>query len=606
MIELKKDLFFLSIEHGRVEYAEALRKVLDGKDFSGIVVDLPDALADDFSECVSHLPEVWGLNFCVNEEQEFWLPADPCDVLTEAQRQCDQRRIPLHWLGNSQFQYPRSSSWGLDAHLLSQISEESYFKASLPLLEKEIEFELHLNNNWIPFFDEVMSLAKKGKPLLVLSSNLCGVLFYDWLKNNRASLETEKPQDLRIHRLQKGPLHPEHLYFALGELPAYTAHYEKSRHDIFGETPKREDLIKKLFVETRSDFLTKEEALNEVPLAKMQTALRYSGKLCRYEGNLVPSLIDMIEAAKGVIGDRFALRLIEAAKLYPYFDIEKQDEWISVGVDYLRFPGESSKKTIHLFRDPKVAWRTISLKEQPTKNQKDSFKKQWKPHQLCSHVPEDLQIEKFNKKVREVAFSKKDEDDYKSEPFTSSLLDGLDVRNTLRNWHEGKVYVREEPKVKKKADTVVLVFDSEHDEKYPNQMVWFAEHNDESTLSFYGTEPEEGMVGPGIAKATYGGLSLLFPPRPVIDPFIERKATEGFNLAEKLVWGAAQSSMESNLIYCSSKAPTSRLKNLAGLYGKTLHWVSFSVFGQETLEKLRIFHLLNGKEVRGWAGRFIN
>ena len=40
---------------------------------------------------------------------------------------------------------------------------------------------------------------------------------------------------------------------------------------------------------------------------------------------------------------------------------------------------------------------------------------------------------------------------------------------------------------------------------------WYAEHGEESTLTFYATDPLADLVGPGIARSYYGGLSLLFP-----------------------------------------------------------------------------------------------
>jgi len=31
----------------------------------------------------------------------------------------------------------------------------------------------------------------------------------------------------------------------------------------------------------------------------------------------------------------------------------------------------------------------------------------------------------------------------RTEPFTTSILDGIDLRETIRNWHEAKIYVRQ-------------------------------------------------------------------------------------------------------------------------------------------------------------------
>ena len=40
----------------------------------------------------------------------------------------------------------------------------------------------------------------------------------------------------------------------------------------------------------------------------------------------------------------------------------------------------------------------------------------------------------------------------RTEKFTTSLKDGLDIRETLRNWHTGSLYVKEIPPSKGSLD----------------------------------------------------------------------------------------------------------------------------------------------------------
>ena len=62
---------------------------------------------------------------------------------------------------------------------------------------------------------------------------------------------------------------------------------------------------------------------------------------------------------------------------------------------------------------------------------------------MCSHVPEDERIEKFNDHVRNKALTLLREDLTVSEKFTVSMLDGLDVRETLSKWYTGDLYVKQ-------------------------------------------------------------------------------------------------------------------------------------------------------------------
>src|SRR5208337_2268634 len=125
---------------------------------------------------------------------------------------------------------------------------------------------------------------------------------------------------------------------------------------------------------------------------------------------------------------------------------------------------------------------------------------------------EDGTIERFNSHVRSKSLKVLVEELARTEKFTSSVKDGIDIRETLRNWHTGTIYVKEVPPARGRMDTVVIIFDAAHDEKYPHHTTWYAEHGEESTLTFYATDPFEDLIGPGIARCRYGGLSLLFPP----------------------------------------------------------------------------------------------
>ena len=106
----------------------------------------------------------------------------------------------------------------------------------------------------------------------------------------------------------------------------------------------------------------------------------------------------------------------------------------------------------------------------------------------------------------------------KTEKFTTSLKDGLDIRDTLRNWHTGDLYVKVLPPSRGNLDAVVMLFDSPVDPRdYSWRTTWFAEHQNESTLAFFATNFQEELIGPGIGLATYGGALFLFPPVSIPD-----------------------------------------------------------------------------------------
>src|SRR5690606_7465497 len=100
-----------------------------------------------------------------------------------------------------------------------------------------------------------------------------------------------------------------------------------------------------------------------------------------------------------------------------------------------------------------LQWRTISIKPDPSLERKKKYRFTWNPFGMCSHIPEDVRIERFNAYIRKKSLKIMVEDFIKNEKFSSSVKDGIDIRETLRNWHTGDIYVKEIPPSRGKIDT---------------------------------------------------------------------------------------------------------------------------------------------------------
>jgi len=59
------------------------------------------------------------------------------------------------------------------------------------------------------------------------------------------------------------------------------------------------------------------------------------------------------------------------------------------------------------------------------------------------------------------------------------------------------------------------------------------------------------------------------------------------------------------IAYIAARPPADRIKRLAHLYGKKVVYLPIGQFSPSTLKKLRIFHILDGRHVRAWAGEYI-
>ncbi len=253
-----------------------------------------------------------------------------------------------------------------------------------------------------------------------------------------------------------------------------------------------------------------------------------------------------------------------------------------------------------------LSWRTCELRPKPQKSDQARWRQRWNPFGMCSYPPEDDRIESFHRHVRDQAKAILGADLARTEKFTTSVRDGIDIRETLRNWHTGELYVKVVPPGRGSIEVVVFLFDLPADpEVYTNRTTWYAEHLEESTLAFYATDPMKNLVGPGIAQAEYGGALFIFPPRPIPDIWTDRRLDFVETLEERLLAAAFLHSKDRHVAVVSPKIPPGSWRRLARRFGRKIVHVPLKRFGGQMLERLRTFHVLNGKQVRSYAADYI-
>jgi hypothetical protein len=142
------------------------------------------------------------------------------------------------------------------------------------------------------------------------------------------------------------------------------------------------------------------------------------------------------------------------------------------------------------------------------------------------------------------------------EKFTTSVQDGIDIRETLRNWHTGDLYVKVFPPNRGSIDGVVMLFDSPADPRdYPYRITWHHEHEEESTLAFFATDWRKNVIGPGVAQATYGGCMMIFPPMHIADIWHEPFFDKADTMEERLLMACCFHSREKHVALMSAAPP---------------------------------------------------
>lgn len=609
-MKLADNVELIAILNGKNSFAHYVREICAERKFDCIAIDLPPFLQEEVSQAVDELPQISAVTTYnrLNRDEDFlyYIPIDPCDGYIEAIRQAKQRRTPLYFVGNDELEEPELLPPLPDSYALNKLGYEEYtILVSSVLASSPEEDDEYRENSAQIVVNTINQLSEQFSNILVITHYRAYLSVINTYRKD--SKEVYTPSALPIYETKTFFINPDHLYFALGELPFITGRVEKERHEIFTEPVDIVDTIKDLFRDTRdSMYDNKDDALHLSPV-RLQAALQFLRNLTVLDCMFIPNIFDIIIAAKGIGGNAFGVKVLKNVRYYPYLPFENSEQLLSIGINQVQLPNEPSPfESVNLFQNSHVEWRKIPLKPDSSELQKKKYRYQWNPSGFCSHLPEDHRIESFNTTVRHRSLSMLTEDHFRSEKFQTSVKDGIDLRETIRNWHTGNIYVKEiPPPPKGNVDTVVIIFDEDHDERYTQQTTWYAEHDEESTLTFYGTDPFSNLIGPGVGKCVYGGLSLLFPPRNIPCAFQLTKNLGFSKLSHRLLFGALLHSKEKYIAYVSAKKPDLKAKSMAAQRHKKLIWVPLSSFSSETMRKLRVFHVLNGHHVRSWATKFI-
>jgi hypothetical protein len=591
--------------HGSLSFSRQVRECCLAQSYDCIAVDLPEPFGPYLSEAIDDLPIISAI---IAREQNntgpaYYVPVDPCDAAIEAVRQARQNHKPFFCIGPPDIHTQSPLPPLPDDYAIAKIGFNAFASLCLRVVGDPSPGS-GANNDCQYIAYSLHRLRQRFNRILafVHMRHFSGTIRHFLREKTHNLLFPDMPR----YSILRECINPDHLYFVLGELPFITGKCEKNRYEAFSFAVDPLACIKDLFRETRDHYNEGPEEVLELSPARIQRGLQFLRNLTLNDSRLIPELIDIVIAAKGIGGNSYAVHILSCARYYPFLPPDPNTPLLSVGIDKIMLPGESAAlDAINCLRDFAVSWKSLSIKPEPTIRRKKKYRFSWDPNGMCSHTPEDVRIENFNSNLREKAALRACEDRLSSEKFTVSMRDGLDIRETLMNWQSGDLYVKNVPMERGRIDTVVIIFDADHDERYPHQATWYAEHNEESTLSFYSTDPFETMIGPGIARSYYGGLSLLFPPRSIPNIFEMELDGPPMTHAERLTFGALLFSDERLVGFLSKKRPTPSLVKIASRFKKRLVWLPLSSYSAETLKRLRTFHVLNGKEVRSWATRFI-
>lgn len=622
VLSLGDRITMLPVIHGSGDFAiEVRRRVLAGA-FDCLAVPLPRSFQAQVEAAIGHLPTpslvvqppmpdfytAWTPEAEQEEDEEddeserhtcTYVPIDPCQPVIAALRVAREERIPRAFIDLETDSFDAHGAVSPDAYALKRVALERFAASLLPAIKRPATEQWQARIRHMAA--RLRELEQRYQKILCL----CSVLDWPWI---REAFHEQAPEPDPEEVLEPTTYQAENqsLMFLLGELPFITGLYERARAELEDDENLTIDGVKELLIAAREAYKAdfKSRARKITP-HMLRTCLKYIRNLSLVERRFSPDLYTLVVAAKQIAGDQYALHVVETARHYPY-DAETPFPRLKMGIGQGRLPDGEIVNLVSRLPGPPVTWRSLDLKRRPHRLEREKWQMRWNPFSQCSWPPEDQSIESFRTHVFQKARAILGQDLARTEKFTTSIQDGIDNRDTLRHFYDGEIYVKIEPPVRGRLDCAVMLFDSPADPReYPYRTTWFSEFEWESTLAFYATDFRKEPVGPGICLASYGGALFLYPPLAFPDIWTDRQFDFTETLEERLLAAACTYSTAKHIALLAPLPPGAGWRKLARRYGKQLVHVPMGQFSEGTLQQLRMFHVLNGKQVRSFAAEFI-
>lgn len=622
VLRLGDHITIAPIIHGSGDCAVEVRRMMLEQSFDCLAVPLPPSFQQDVEAAIEELPRAsivvqrsipeyyreWTPDDDLHDEDEDYddeiiasfVPIDPCQAVIAALRSAGGEHIARRFIDLETNIFEPYSDNFPDAYALKKATLPQFSAALLPAIERPDSPQR--THRIVEMANRLRELEGEFKNILFV----CSVLDWPWIREAYIERHARKVEDENVNRPESFSVAAKTLTFLLGELPFITSQYERARAELESDENLSIDGVKELLIAARTAYQKDYgRRARKITPHILRTILKYVRNLSLMGRRMTPDLYSLVLASQQIAGDGFAIHVAETASEYLYPATPDQPQ-AKMGIDEVQLPDGDIYDAISRLPGPDFAWGSLQLLRRPEKVEKEEWQQRWNPYSQCSWPPEDEKIENFRAHVFDRARQVMGADLAKTEKFTTSVMDGIDIRETLRHWYDGDIYVKVEPPSRGDLDCVVMLFDSPADPReYPWRTTWYAEHNEESTLAFYASNFADELVGPGIALATYGGAMFLFPPVAISDIWTDRRFDFTETLEERLLAAACFHSAARQIALVSPLPPGAGWRKLAKKYSKQFVHIPLSQFNDGLIQQLRMVHVLNGHEVRSYAADFI-
>jgi hypothetical protein len=589
---------YFPVVPGRLEFALEVRRAILRERPEVVALELPASLQAAWMRGIERLPEMSLIFYAEGEpgeEEATYVLVEPADPFTEAIRSGLEVGAEIVFADPEAGERPHLKDTYPDTYAIRHIGLERYVEAYRVYPQPRTE-EISRHAAGIAW--KLEGTDPLARVLVVVSLNLLDPLL--------DAMEEPQAQTIAKTRREGVELlhpHPDSLAEIAIEYPFLQWRYEN-----FRQTEADANLIDRrhaqlaVFREAEKEY----EAETGEHIAHWQRRLlaRYTRNLALSGNELAAGIFDLAVAARGVADDNFAWDVWAVAGRYP-------PQRTTAELPSVRISGEEmwrDTRRIRLRRrlpSTKRRLRPYALKPRKKERFPGEWASQVNGSGICSYPPEDLVVEDYGRFLKRKGKSILSEERVRVEPFTTSILDGIDMRETIRKWYEHRIYVRQYQKIQGEVGAVVVIFDEDRDNRYPYTTTWLGETQNESDMAFYSTFPFDHLVGPGIGRAEYGGFLMTLPPRRMYDVWQDADYEFAESKSERLLLAAIDYSIERHVVYVAAHPPRSIFRTVASRVGRTIIYIPIGQLSPVSLKKIRVVHVLDGYEKRDVAKDYL-
>lgn len=638
----------LPICHYHIEFAHLVRQAIDSIVPQAIAVELPGTLESKIRQGIERLPFLSVLLVETKRADPIYWIIEPADPLIEAVRYGQEKGIPVFFVDVDAGDYPLFRDRLPDPYAILRLGHESYYRSfqGHVLGQMEKSPQDRIREKGMAF--HVRDLRKRFSSVLLV----CGMAHVEVVKGELLSEQTHPMGRIKPRGAQIFNLDPDCVGEVLGAFPFLSAIYEYHRNELPPEPPPQRHTVRRGFKDSPFGIVdggkptSEEQALHEAvkvsvhgvrdPHSMMidrqkvnlrlfeqaarhyyqdtgekirpwqkQAFFRFSRNYAFLDGVLLSDFYHGLTSARACVDDNFCYAMWRLGSYYPWIEEPPRLATLRISGDEM-FVGTRRIRIRRRIHRPRQRPVWLPVRKRPREGFPGEWLRAFDSKSICSYPPEDIVVENYGHFLKKKGGKLLSEAHSRTVPMTASLLDGIDMRETLRRFYEGRIYVRENRVVRGGVGSVVVILDRDGEEKkFPYCMTWHGEHEQESDMAFYATDPADHVVGPGICRCEYGGFLLSYPPLRMADVWTDPAYGWFQSKAEKLLVAALDYSRERYIVYVASNPPRSTLKVMAGHMGRQIVYVPIGTLSPLMLKKIRVFHVLFGHDKRTIARDYI-